>query len=99
MKIQMLLKVLLVSMALGHVARPLLLTEEADKIAVVCLMILLIMTAVRETEKQAPIHPATARLLSPLRHRFVIPAAMLYAMSWVYARTTLSGFVVDLLRG
>ena len=93
------LKLLLVSMALGHIARPFLLTENADKVAVVCLMILLIMTAVRETEKQAPIHPTTARLLSPLRHRFVMPAAMLYSMSWLYARTTLSRFVVDILRG
>lgn len=86
-------------MALGHVGRPFFLSENADKVAVVCLMILLIMTAVREAEKQAPIHPTTNRLLAPLRHRFVMPAAMLYAMSWVYAHTTLSRFVLDILRG
>ncbi len=93
------LKLLLVSMALGHIARPFLLTENADKLAAVCLMIWLVMTAVREAEKHAPIHPTTARLLSPLRHKYVMPAAMLYSISWVYAHTTLSRFVVDILRG
>lgn len=88
---------LLASMALGHVARPLLVTEEADKLAVVGLMMLLVMTAVREAEKHAPIHPRTQRLLAPLRHKLVFPAVMIYGASWVYARTTLSGFVADLL--
>lgn len=88
---------LLASMALGHAARPLLLTEEADKLAAVCLMILLVMTVVRETEKHEPIHPRTKWLLAPLRHKLVFPVAMIYGASWVYARTTLSGFVADLL--
>lgn len=92
-------KLLLVSMALGHIARPFLLSENGDKVAVVCLMIWLVMTAVLETEKEKPIHPTTARLLKPLRHRYVMPAVMLYAMSWVYARTALSQYVVDILRG
>lgn len=92
-------KLLLVSMALGHIARPFLLTEEASQVAFVCLMIWIVMAAVRNQEKHAPLHPATARLLSPLRHRHVLPAVMLYAMSWLYARTALSRYVVDVLRG
>lgn len=92
-------KLLVVSMALGHIARPFLLAEEGDQVAFVCLMILLVMTAVRSQEKHAPLHPATARLLSPLRHRYVLPAAMLYGVSWLYARTALSQYVVDILRG
>lgn len=93
------LLLLLASMALGHLARPLLLTEGADKVAVVGLMILLVMTAVRDTEKHEPIHPRTRRLLAPLRHKLVFPVAMIYVASWVYARTTLSRFVVDILKG
>lgn len=64
--------------------------------AVVSLMIVLVMTAVREAEKRAPIHPRTKRLLSPFRRWTVLPAVMLYLISWVYARTTLSRFVVDI---
>lgn len=94
-----LLKLLLISMALGHAARPWLLTENADKLVVVCAMIWFVMTAVREAEKEKPIHPTTARLLKPLRHRYVVPVAIVYSMSWVYAHTTLSRFLVDLLRG
>ncbi|MCR4296425.1 MAG: hypothetical protein NUW21_12885 [Elusimicrobia bacterium] len=93
------IKLLLVSMALGHAARPFFLTENATKVAVVCIMIWFVMTAVREAEKEKPIHPATARLLSPLRHKYVMPAASIYGMSWVYAHTTLSRFLVDILRG
>lgn len=88
---------ILASMALGHVFRPLLLTEEAGKLAFVFLMILLVMTAVREAEKHEPIHPRTRWLLTPLRHKLVFPVAMIYGASWVYAHTTLSGFVADLL--
>lgn len=93
------IKLLLLSMALGHIARPFLLSENADKLAAVCLGIWLVMTAVLRTEKQAPIHHTTARLLKPLRHPYVMPAVIIYSMSWVYARTTLSQFVADLLRG
>lgn len=97
MKILKPVLLILTSMALGHLARPLLLSEGAGQAAAVVLMILLVMTAVRETEKHAPIHPRTQWLLTPLRHRLVFPAAMIYLASWVYARTTLSGFVADLL--
>lgn len=93
------LKLLLVSMALGHVGRPFFLTENADKLVAVSFMIWLVMTAVVETEKEKPIHPTTARLLRPLRHKYVMPAAMLYTTSWVYAHTTLSRFVIDILGG
>lgn len=99
MKLSKLLKLLLVSMALGHVGRPFFLTENADKVVAVTFMVFLVMTAVREAEKVKPIHPTTARLLKPLRHKYVMPAAMIYTASWVYAHTTLSRFVIDILRG
>lgn len=70
-------KLILVSIVLGHAARPLFLAEEADKLAVVGLMILLVMTAVRDTEKEKPLHPGTKWLLKPLRHKLVFPVCMI----------------------
>ena len=87
-----------VAMVLGHIVRPLLISEEAQQLAVVSFMILAVMIAVEEQEKHAPLQPKTKRLLSPFRHWSVIPALLLYLISWLYAQKTPGRFIADILR-
>ena len=56
------------------------------------------MIAVEEQEKHAPLHPKTKWLLAPFRHWSVMPALLLYLISWLYAQKTPSRFIADILR-
>lgn len=92
------LKMILASLAFGLVARPYLDDEKATALAVTGVFVMLILSAVHETEKTGPISPLTKKFLSPFENRYVFLALQIYTFGWMFAHTTVSQFVRDLLR-
>lgn len=93
------LKVLLLSVVIGQIARPLLLTESGLQLAAIGLLLLLVMKGAQAAPRKEKLHPYTRLILTPLSHRLAIPAAWVYLLSWAYAHSTLSRTVAGLLRG
>lgn len=94
-----LLKLIFASLAFGLIARPLLLTEEGTKLAVVSIFIIIVVSAVRETERnEEKVAPWARKLVRPLRNKKVYFAIQAYAFGWVFARTTVAEAIAELFR-
>ena len=92
------LRILAASLLIGIAARPHFLSEEAQQAAVVCLFVMIVVRAVERTERHHPINPTTAKLLAPLRRKFVYAAIQLYACSWFFAHIAFGRLAADLFK-
>lgn len=92
------LKMILASLAFGLIARPYLDDEKATALAVTGVFVMLIRQAVQAAEKTGPISPWTKKFLSPVENKYVFLALQIYSFGWMFAHTTFSQFVRDLLQ-